>query len=110
MPRAPKHCAELGCTGTVGGVGAYCPSHQAQRDQARGGTSGRGYGWTHRKRRAAATADQCVTCSKPITKRRADLGHDDLDRTRYRGLECWDCNRGTSGRPPRAAIDQEGQP
>lgn len=90
------------------GVGAYCPAHQTERDNARGTTSQRGYGHAHRKRRAAANADRCVTCGKPITKRRADLGHDDRDRGRYRGLECWDCNRGTNSRPPRDSLTPGG--
>ena len=106
MPRAPKHCAEPGCAGTVPGAGAYCTAHQTERDKARGSTSSRGYGHAHRRRRAAARADRCASCGKPISKARADLGHEDNDRTRYRGLECWDCNRGTTGRPPRDTLNQ----
>ena len=63
------------------------------------------YGWPHRRLRArvarevAAGRAVCVRCELPIHPReRWDLGHDDLDRSRYSGPEHRRCNRATAGR------------
>ena len=46
----------------------------------------------------------CWRCGKPIEPGQWwDLGHDDHDRTLYRGPECRPCNRSTSGRRSRQA-------
>lgn len=59
-----------------------------------GTTKQRGYGWSHEKLRAKlkpqveAGRAACWRCRLPIQRGQAwDLGHDDLDRTRYRGPE-----------------------
>jgi hypothetical protein len=72
----------------------------------------RGYGYEHKKLRAQikpiveAGRATCWRCQQPIRKGQLwDLGHDDDDRTKYRGPEhanAADCpaggNRSTSGR------------
>jgi hypothetical protein len=41
----------------------------------------------------------CWRCTEPIAPDEPwDLGHDDDDRTLYRGIECRKCNRSTSTR------------
>jgi hypothetical protein len=66
-------------------------------------TSGRGYGWNHQLRRkaleplVAAGHATCWRCGRPILPtEKWDLGHDDEDRTRYRGPEHASCNRATN--------------
>ncbi|MGW6121493.1 AAA family ATPase [Nocardia sp. NPDC055165] len=68
-------------------------------------TTERGYGQDHRKRREAlapivqsgkATCWRCTEAIKPGEP--WDLGHDDHDRTRYRGPEHVHCNRAAGGR------------
>lgn len=71
---------------------------------APGGSTARGYGYEHRRRRQIALAEFvpgtiCWRCEKPMTKAEADAGmldldHDDADRRRYRGLTHRACNRG----------------
>lgn len=87
-------------------------------------TSERGYGWEHRKQREAlkpiiesgkATCWRCLAQGLTPDQARIvpgqpwDLGHDDTDRTKYRGPEHVSCNRGAGGRhrkssgpPPRS--------
>jgi len=78
------------------------------------GTTARGYGQAHMRRRASvaplvlAGRVKCARCGEPILPDQEwDLGHDDLDRSRYTGPEHArkaDCraggNRSTSGRKP----------
>lgn len=76
----------------------------------RPGSSGeRGYGRAHRKLRAEwatkveAGEVTCWRCREWIAPDQPwDLGHDDTDRTIYRGPEHQHCNRATHGRdkPP----------
>ena len=77
-----------------------------------GATTARGYGYQHKKLRAQIAPEveagrtNCWRCREPIRKGQAwDLGHDDDDRTKYRGPEhahAADCtaggNRATAGR------------
>lgn len=72
------------------------------RTQAPSGssTTARGYGWTHQQERAkaapvvAAGRAVCWRCRRPIAPGAPwDLGHHDLDRTRYMGPEHAACNR-----------------
>lgn len=71
----------------------------------RASTTARGYGSAHqglRKRWAERIAQggiDCWRCGKPINPGDPfDLGHDDHDRTKYRGPEHPACNRATKGR------------
>jgi hypothetical protein len=72
------------------------------------GTTARGYGWRHQQLRArvaqivAAGRAVCWRCGRPIRPgARWDLGHDDHDRSLYRGPEHLRCNRATAGRGRR---------
>ena len=74
-------------------------------------TSQRGYGAAHQAlRRAlapvvAAGLVRCWRCGRRIRPGEAfDLGHDDIDRGRYRGPEHVACNRGTSSRRFRSQV------
>lgn len=78
---------------------------------ARPTTTQRGYGIEHQRlRRAIATqierdgAVSCWRCGRPIVAgQRWHLGHDDADRSRYRGAECVACNCATAT-PGRATA------
>lgn len=79
------------------------PAATAARN-ARGNTTRRGYGSQHQALRrqlldAFQPGQPCARCGQPIrAKADAQLGHDDHDRSRYRGLEHVACNEATSGR------------
>jgi hypothetical protein len=78
-------------------------------------TAARGYGSAHQKRRkrearrVAAGTVVCWRCNQLILPDAAwDLGHDDKDRTVYRGPEHAACNRATaSHRPSRKRPEAE---
>lgn len=68
-----------------------------------GKTTEQGYGWEHQQERERWRPDveaglvDCWRCGKPIDPCEPwDLGHDDHDRTRYRGPEHRACNRGAA--------------
>ena len=68
----------------------------------------RGYGREHRELRkrfglvVAVGAAVCARCGRFIDPREpSDLGHDDLDRSRYTGPKHRRCNRATAGRARR---------
>lgn len=88
-----------------------CPSCARAKDKARGTRQERGYGPDHDAERArwvpiVATGHvKCWRCGEYIDADAAwDLGHDDLDRSKYRGPEHVgrECakggNRATAGR------------
>lgn len=71
----------------------------------KGTTTQRGYGYRHRQLRkhwetvVRSGEAICWRCGEPIAPNADfDLGHDDHDRTRYRGPEHVGCNRATAGR------------
>lgn len=86
-----------------------CPVHRAAkqraRDQQRGSSTARGYDSRHERLREAwrpeveAGRISCWRCEKLIEPaQKWHLGHDDHDRSVYRGPEHVDCNCATSGR------------
>ncbi|WP_082921109.1 hypothetical protein [Rhodococcus sp. HS-D2] len=96
-------CSEPGCPNTQ--REHRCLEHRRQVEQARGTTAQRGYGSAHQHTRKAwrpaveAGRVRCARCRRPIRPGQAwDLGHDDRDRSRYRGPEHVACNRATAGR------------
>lgn len=102
-----KVCVEAGCPTLT--KRTRCAEHERAKDRARGSREQRGYGTEHRKLRAewqqrmdGGEAVICWRCAEqgkphPVDPTRWDLGHDDEDRSRYRGPECYR-NRATSGR------------
>lgn len=75
------------------------------RLRARQSNAARGYGYEHKQLRkriarlVAAGLAVCWRCGLPIGASEPwDLGHDDEDRSIYRGPEHRACNRSTAGR------------
>lgn len=100
---ARKPCAESGCPTITDRT--RCPQHRRAQDKARGSREDRGYGKGHQAIRAdyqvrmdAGHRYQCWRCGVPIDPSHWHLGHDDHDRSRYRGPECVPCNTATKGR------------
>lgn len=98
QPRCPTHRAE----------------HQRQRDAKRGSATARGYGRRHVAERnrwrpiVEAGGATCWRCGRPIDPSEPwDLGHDDNDRSKYKGPEHPLCNRRTSGRKTNAPTRWE---
>jgi hypothetical protein len=96
-------CLEPGCPTLTRNT--RCDSHTRAKDKARGTRQQRGYGKLHaaeRKRWAPLVATgnvKCWRCGDYIpADAQWDLGHDDQDRSKYRGPEHVSCNRATSGR------------
>lgn len=100
-------CVEVGCpevipTGTRDG---RCDDHRRARDRARGTRQERGYDARHdalradyQRRMNRGETFQCWRCGDDIDPEHWHLGHDDHDRSTYRGPECPPCNLATSGR------------
>jgi len=85
-----------------------------RRTRKTGGTTQRGYGYSHQalreRHRPAVEAGQvnCWRCGQWIAPGAPwDLGHDDNDRTIYRGPEHRRCNRATAPRAARRKRSQE---
>lgn len=94
-----KVCAEADCPELT--TTTRCYDHTRVKDKSRGTRQQRGYDAAHerlRKRWAPKVASgkvNCWRCGKRITTLEPwDLGHDDLDRSKYRGPEHVACNRG----------------
>lgn len=93
-------CSVPGCPTIHDGTTSRCDTHAAQHERARGTRQQRGYGSAHDKLRAewapkvATGTVPCWRCGQLISSHTPwDLGHDDKDRTRYRGPEHPRCNR-----------------
>lgn len=70
-------------------------------------TTQRGYGSSHQRLRAhwqhRINTGEVITCWRPDCGRRITgtdwhLGHDDNDRSKYRGPECITCNLSAAGK------------
>jgi hypothetical protein len=77
-----------------------CHLHTRAKDQARGTTTARGYGWAHQQQRAADHAsalpsDPCPRCGQPLGPPPWDQGHTP-DRQDYEGPTHPACNRATA--------------
>ena len=99
-------CVVAGCPTLFKGSDTRCPEHRQQRERARGTRQERGYDAGHDRLRAeweprvATGTVVCWRCGRLIKPGTPwDLGHDDVDRTRYRGPEhAHECNRAAAGR------------
>lgn len=101
--RGVKVCLEVGCP-TLSDK-ARCPAHRREREKARGSRQDRGYDNAHdrlrvdyQRRMDAGERFTCWRCGRPIDPAKWQLGHDDLDRSVYRGPECVPCNTATASR------------
>lgn len=106
---ARKVCAEPGCPTLTDTT--RCTEHTRARDKARGSRQARGYDAAHDKLRtqwqARIDRGDDVRCWRPgcgvrLTGRAWHLGHDDHDRSVYRGPECIACNLSAAGRSRRS--------
>ena len=98
-----KVCIVAGCPSLT--KTTRCTTHARAKDRARGTRQARGYDADHDRLRASYQARmdagevfQCWRCGGTIDRLRWHLGHDDHDRSKYRGPECVPCNTATSGR------------
>ena len=106
MPYAHrKPCPTPGCPELLAPGQRRCTTHGQQHEQQRGSRQQRGYDRKHDQLRAkwapivATGTVKCWRCDEPITSTEPwDLGHDDNDRTQYRGPEHANkCNRRAGG-------------
>ena len=86
-------------------TGPRCPDCVRARDGARGTRQQRGYDAAHdrlrsqyQRRMNRGEPFNCWRCSEPINPEHWMLGHDDNDRSIYRGPECVPCNCAVTGR------------
>lgn len=100
-------CPEPGCPTLIQNGERRCITHRRAHERARGSRQARGYDSTHDKLRAqwvprvATGTVRCWRCGQYIGAQEPfDLGHDDTDRTKYRGPEHVRCNRSTRDRRP----------
>ena len=103
MPRAKKICAKPGCPEVT--AEGTCLKHRREADKARGSREARGYDYAHREFRKAFIPEHqagtliCWRCRELIPASEPfHLGHDDHDRSMYRGAEHVRCNTATKGR------------
>jgi hypothetical protein len=95
-----KVCLEPGCPALTDQT--RCPTHTRAKDRARGTSTERGYGSAHQRlrreyelRMRAGEVFHCWRCGAEIDPDAWHLGHDDHDRSVYRGPECVPCNTAT---------------
>lgn len=100
---ALRVCAESGCPEFTRST--RCAEHTRAKDRARGTRQERGYDSRHVRLRAeyqrrmdAGVRFECWRCGDEINPQLWHLGHDDHDRSIYRGPECEPCNTATNGR------------
>lgn len=103
-----KVCSVPGCPAIQSE--SKCAEHRRESERARGTAAERGYGAAHRRLRAAYQRRldagevfvcwRCATAGEPhdVDPSDWDLGHDDSDRSAYRGPECSSGNRGAPRR------------
>jgi hypothetical protein len=118
MPLRP--CLEPGCGVKV--TRSRCAKHSRARERARGTRQERGYGAEHdrlkadlQRRMDAGEVFTCWRCAElgrphPVDPTSWDLGHDDVDRSVYRGPECPGGNRATNGRENLSSTDPKNLP
>ena len=82
-----------------------CDQHERARDKARGPRAHGNADATHKRTRAAyqrridaGETLHCWRCHEAIDPTDWHLGHDDDDRSIYRGPECPSCNLSAAGR------------
>lgn len=103
LPVSRRVCTEPGCGAIIDKPGR-CPEHRRDHEQRRGSRQDRGYDAAHDQLRAqwapiVATGHvRCWRCRGPLDPAAWHLGHDDHDRTRYRGPECVPCSTATATR------------
>lgn len=98
-------CSEPGCP-VLTRTGNRCTAHAREKERTRGTRQQRGYDAAHDRLRrdwapkVATGTIRCWRCRDIIRADEAwDLGHDDHDRTKYRGPEHANrCNRSAAGR------------
>lgn len=102
---ANRPCLDCGRLTSSTRCAEHRSAQQRTRDQQRGSSTARGYDRRHEQLREALRPEveaghvNCWRCKQPITPTSLwHLGHDDVDRTIYRGPEHVDCNCATSGR------------
>ena len=102
---AKRPCPKDGCPTLINTGERYCAPHQREADRARGTTTERGYGSTHKALRAhwqtliTREPQPCTRCGQPITTHDTwHLDHDDHDRSKYRGPSHATCNTAAGGR------------
>lgn len=98
-------CLEPDCPELIDVGNSRCIKHERARDKARGTSTERGYDASHQRLRAwwqrkldKGETIKCWRCDDPINPTAWHLGHDDHDRTVYRGPECVRCNTATASR------------
>lgn len=109
----------LNCMATIPAGRSRCTTHERIRDKARGTRQERGYDAEHDRLRAdyqqrmddgeRFTCWRCAEQGKPHlvdpTPSAWHLGHDDFDRTLYRGPECPAGNLATASPGRRISPD-----
>lgn len=109
MTQRNRVCIEPGCPSLQ--PDTRCAKHALPHTTHTRTTTQRGYGAHHRKLRdqwkpkVETGQVKCARCQHPIRPgTQWDLGHDDNDRTQYRGPEHAHCNRSRKTQPSRGTA------